>query len=92
VRSDIPTGKEATMTWRRSLIGLAVLAGGGVFAAEHNEAWIKRQIEQIKDSDTNAWRKIPWTGSLLDARRAGEREKKPVFLFTHDGNIETGRC
>ncbi len=80
------------MQLRKSLIVLAVLAGNSICAAEHNEAWIKRQIEQIKDSDTNAWRKIPWTGSLLDARRAGERENKPVFLFTHDGNIETGRC
>lgn len=80
------------MKLRRSLIVLVVLAGGSVFAAAHDEAWIKRQIEQIKDSDTNAWRKIPWTGSLLDARRASEREKKPVFLFMHDGNIETGRC
>jgi hypothetical protein len=80
------------MKLRRSLIALAVFAGGMVSAAERDERWIKRQIEQIKDSETNAWRKIPWTGSLLDARRASEREKKPVFLFTHDGNIETGRC
>ena len=80
------------MKLRRSLIALAVLVGGSVSAAQRDEAWIKRQIEQIKDSDTNAWRKIPWTGSLLAARRASEREKKPVFLFSHDGNIETGRC
>jgi len=80
------------MKLRSNLIALAVLAGGAVSAAERDEAWIKRQIEHIKDSDTNAWRKIPWTGSLLDARRAGERENKPVFLFSHDGNIETGRC
>jgi hypothetical protein len=80
------------MKLRRSLIALVVLAGGTVSAAEHNETWIKRQIEQIKDSDTNAWRKIPWTGSLLEARRASEHEKQPIFLFSHDGNIETGRC
>src|SRR6516164_5603943 len=90
-REPSGTTKEATMKLRRSVIALAVLVGGTVSAAHADEAWIKGQIEQIKDSDTNAWRKIPWTGSLLDARRAGEREKKPIFLFTHDGNIETGR-
>jgi hypothetical protein len=90
--SGISTSKEATMKLRWSLFILAVLAAGTISAAERDEASIKRQIEQIKDSDTNAWRKIPWAGSLLDARRASAREKKPLFLFTHDGNIETGRC
>jgi hypothetical protein len=80
------------MKLRSSPIALAVLAVGTLSAARGDEAWIKRQIEQIKDSDTNAWRKIPWTGSLLDARRTSEKEKKPIFLFMHDGNIETGRC
>ena len=80
------------MKLRRSLLVLCVLALGTASAAEYDEAWINRRVEQIKNSDTNAWRKIPWTASLLAARRAGEREKQPIFLFTHDGNIETGRC
>jgi hypothetical protein len=79
------------MKLRRSLIALTVLALGAA-AAERDETWIAQRIEQIKNSDTNAWRKIPWMSSLLTARRAGEREKQPIFLFTHDGNIETGRC
>lgn len=79
------------MSLRISLIFL-MFAAGAVRAAEHDEAWIKEQLKEIKNSDTNAWRKIPWTASLLAARRASQHEKKPVFLFTHDGNIETGRC
>ncbi len=39
-----------------------------------------------------AWQKIPWVASLTEARRLAEKEKIPIFLFTHDGNIETGRC
>ena len=27
-----------------------------------------------------------------EARRLSEKERIPIFLFTHDGNIETGRC
>jgi hypothetical protein len=80
------------MKRRASLFALALLAVGGLSAAERDEAAIKRQIDDIKESDTSAWRKIPWTESLLTARRAAEREKQPIFLFTHDGNIETGRC
>jgi hypothetical protein len=80
------------MKLRTSLIALAALALGAATAAEHDESWINKRIGEIKDSDTTAWRKIPWTASLLQARRTSQREKKPIFLFTHDGNIETGRC
>lgn len=80
------------MKYRASILFLAVLAGAAVFAAAPEEASIHREIERLKDSEPNAWRKIPWTSSLVAARRASEREKQPIFLFTHDGNIETGRC
>lgn len=79
------------MRLRSSPIALALLALSAV-AAERDETWVEKRIAEIKASDTDAWRKIPWTASLLKARRASEREKQPIFLFTHDGNIETGRC
>ena len=71
------------------LLGTAVSFG---HAQEHDEAWVLRQIRVVKDSDADEWRRIPWTASLLDARQASKQENHPVFLFTHDGNIETGRC
>jgi hypothetical protein len=80
------------MKRRASVLALALLTLGVVGAAEREQTAIHKQIEAIKDSDTSAWRKIPWTSSLLAARRAAAQEKHPIFLFTHDGNIETGRC
>lgn len=80
------------MKFRGSVIVLAALAVTAVAVAQRDEASIKERIQRIKDSDINGWRKIPWTSSLLAARRASESEKQPLFLFTHDGNIETGRC
>jgi hypothetical protein len=71
---------------------VAALAAMMVPAAEGNEATIRRQIERIKESEVNGWRTVPWTASLLAARRASEREKQPIFLFTYCGNMETGRC
>jgi hypothetical protein len=61
-------------------------------AAERDEAWLRQRVEQVKGSDTTGWRKVPWQASLLAARSASEREKRPLFLFTLDGNIDTGRC
>lgn len=80
------------MKFRGIAISLAALTVAIVSAAPPDEASIKQRIQRLKDSDINDWRKIPWTSSLLAARHASESEKKPLFLFTHDGNIETGRC
>jgi hypothetical protein len=78
--------------YRRSMFLAATLAAMIVSTAKGDEAAIRKQIERIKENEVNAWRKIPWTASLLAARRTSERETQPIFLFTYDGNIETGRC
>ncbi len=57
-----------------------------------DEAAIKRRVEQVKKAEINGWRKIPWVASLLEARRLSEQEKQPVFLYSHEGNIDSGRC
>ncbi len=81
------------MKYRGALILAAgLLLGVAVAAGEPDEASIRKRVERIKESDATAWRKIPWTPSLLAARRASEKEKQLLYLFTHDGNIDTGRC
>ena len=75
---------------------LAALAWGlGLTAAraeEPDEGAIRRRVEQVKGAEINGWRKIPWVASLLEARRLSQQEHKPVFLYSHEGNIDTGRC
>jgi len=75
---------------------LAVLVCGVAAATARadrfDEARIKRQVAKVKAAEINGWRKIPWVSTMLEARRLSAAEKKPVFLFSHDGNIETGRC
>jgi hypothetical protein len=61
-------------------------------AAERDEAWARRQVERIRDSDTSDWQRIPWAGALTEARRLAQREGRPIFLFTMEGNLDTGRC
>lgn len=80
------------MKFRGSAIALAALVGLTASAAWRDAESIQKRIDAIKASDNTAWRKIPWVPSLLAARRDSEREKRPLFLFTHDGNIDTGRC
>ena len=74
------------------LTTLICAAAVGVWAGEPDEARIRERVEQVKRSNSEAWQKIPWVASLTEARRLAEKERIPIFLFTHDGNIETGRC
>jgi hypothetical protein len=53
---------------------------------------IHQRVEKVKTSEPTGWTKIPWTASIVEARRLSKAENQPIFLFTHDGNIETGRC
>jgi hypothetical protein len=69
----------------------ALLVGSLLLAGEREDA-IGRKVRAIEESDNKGWRKIPWTASLLEARKASAKEGQPIFLFTHDGNIDTGRC
>jgi hypothetical protein len=60
--------------------------------APRNEEWVRQRVRRIMASDTDAWRRIPWVGSLSGAAEAGRKEDRPLFVFSHDGNIDTGRC
>ena len=71
---------------------VAGVLGSLALAQEPDEAWVTRRVALIRASDTTGWARIPWVASLTEARRISARENKPVFLFTLDGNLETGRC
>jgi hypothetical protein len=75
---------------------MAVLVSGLTFnvgvAADSTVQLVHERVERVKNSEPTGWTKIPWTGSILEARRLSKAENHPIFLFTHDGNIETGRC
>jgi hypothetical protein len=73
--------------------GLAAwLLWTAVAAAQPDEAWVKSEVQRLRDSDPNAWQRIPWTASLLEARAASQREGRPLMLFSYEGNLELGRC
>jgi hypothetical protein len=57
-----------------------------------NEEKVRCAVAQIIDSDTEKWRRIPWSPSLSAAAEAARKEGRPMFVFSHEGNMDTGRC
>jgi hypothetical protein len=42
--------------------------------------------EKLKPPVGEAWRSVPWKVSLVEAQNAAAREKKPLFIWSMDGN------
>jgi hypothetical protein len=73
-----------------ALLLLAATAAGR--AADPDEAWVKAEVRRLRDSDANAWKRIPWTATLPEARNASRAEGRPLLIFSYEGNLELGRC
>lgn len=78
--------------------GTAVLATATLFAAGMPDdkqlvAWVEKQVRGVQPS--RAERRIDeigWAPGILEAERLGRNLHRPVFVFTYDGRIDTGRC
>jgi hypothetical protein len=77
------------VTWTVVATFIAVVSGNG---REPDAETIARRIAALKPAATPAWTKVAWASSLLEARRLGEAEHRPVFLFSYEGDLDTGRC
>jgi hypothetical protein len=55
------------------------------FTAERWAEWQPRKEERRFDE-------IGWAGSLREAKALAAKHRRPVFVFLHDGRINTGRC
>jgi hypothetical protein len=72
-----------------SLLGFVQVGGR---AQEHDDRWVEERVASMMHTPPQAWTEIPWVGSLAQARRFAQQERRPIFLFTEDGDLSTGRC
>ncbi|MBI1792067.1 MAG: hypothetical protein HYR60_31460 [Acidobacteria bacterium] len=55
------------------------------FVERQAVAWLPASHEKRIDE-------IGWAPSLVAAKELARRSQRPVFVFTHDGRVSTGRC
>ena len=61
--------------------------------ADHDAAWVKQRVEQWQPTaKERRWEQIGWAKDIRDAERLAKQNHRPVFLFTHDGRLNVGRC
>jgi len=52
----------------------------------------RRVAERQPTAEERRFDQIGWCTSLLEAERLARQHQRPIFLFTHDGRMNVGRC
>ncbi|OAI46387.1 hypothetical protein AYO44_02150 [Planctomycetaceae bacterium SCGC AG-212-F19] len=88
------------------VLTFSLLGGGSVFAyrtwvqdkdsaisPQELAGWVERRVAELQPTkDDRKIDQIGWAADIRDALRLARETNRPVFLFTHDGRINTGRC
>jgi hypothetical protein len=78
------------------LLALAALCVYGPLGADDKISVrpddVANRVAEFRKGAKAGWSKIPWVGSLAEARQHAKAENAYIFLFTLDGNLAAGRC
>jgi hypothetical protein len=56
-------------------------------------SWVDKRVEERQPAPTDKrFDEIGWARDIRHAEEMARRHKRPVFLFTHDGRMNVGRC
>jgi len=54
---------------------------------------IQRRVAKLQPTrQERRFDEVGWVTSLAAAKRLGREAGRPIFVFTHDGSVSTGRC
>lgn len=78
----------------RIALSCFLLSALTAFASESADlAWVEQRVEQLQPTaKEKRFDDIGWADDIRDAKRLAKQHQRPVFLFTHDGRINIGRC
>lgn len=75
---------------------LAILILFGAFAclrAADEIEWVQQRVSELQPTALEKrFDQIGWARDIREAKRLAKETQRPVFLFTHDGRINIGRC
>lgn len=62
-------------------------------ADEDVAAWVSNKVKSLQPTPSEKrFDEIGWVRSIVQAEKLARQHNRPVFLFTFNGSIETGRC
>jgi len=80
-------------------LGAVIVIAAGAAAADDflkNDSLVNRIEQRVHavqpTRDERKFDLIGWAPDILTAEKLARSSNRPVFLFTYDGDIGTGRC
>ena len=56
-------------------------------------AWVQKQVQDAQPTRSERkFDQVGWAKDIRDAERLAKIHQRPIFLFTHDGRVNLGRC
>ncbi|MFT5106729.1 MAG: hypothetical protein ACI9UA_002355 [Pseudoalteromonas tetraodonis] len=76
-----------------TLLTLGAALTSGQAAEPESPAWVAEKIAELQPKpEEKRLDQIGWASDIRQALALAEKHRRPVFLFTHDGRINLGRC
>ena len=80
----------------RTLLATTLFSLSGVQGAQNEGkelAWVQARVQEIEvKKEERRLDEIGWAKDIREAERLAKENRRPVFLFTHDGRLNIGRC
>lgn len=76
----------------KAVLGVAAMALLSAWIPSDSGTVDQRVREWQPTARERRWEQIGWAKDLLTAERLAKSSRRPVFLFTHDGRLNVGRC
>ncbi len=76
------------------LLGTMARAPGAEQSATARDfSWVEQRIEELQPTaKEKRFDEIGWASDIRSAEKLAKENNRPVFLFTHDGRMNIGRC
>jgi hypothetical protein len=78
-----------------ALLSAALLAGAAETFLKDDKLVesVEKQVRKLQPTrDEKRYDEVGWAPSILAAEEIAAKVKRPIFLFTYNGRIDTGRC
>jgi hypothetical protein len=81
---------------RNYVLLLTMFALSPVLGADSDEkmiAWVQKTVQDAQPTRSERkFDEVGWAKDIRDAERLAKIHQRPIFLFTHDGRVNLGRC
>jgi hypothetical protein len=78
------------------MIGTLLAASLAIAAdkpVERDADWVDQRVKEWQPTaEEKRFDEIGWAKDIREAEKLAKENNRPVFLFTHDGRMNIGRC